>query len=126
MCAGTASNEWEFRALFFRRDNTRIVGEIRGDTGKIVDKLLTRYARHRRFDGRSRIIGKHEAQRGEKSTDMYRVEHFASTIRSFFDGESRFFSVISCDVDLKRIESSFLADLFTCCYVWCFVRYFFV
>lgn len=26
-----AANEWEFRALFFRDDNIRITGEIRGD-----------------------------------------------------------------------------------------------
>lgn len=54
------SNEWKFRALFFsRRDNTRIAGEIRGDTGKIVDKLLTIYTARSRFNGRSKIIGKH-------------------------------------------------------------------
>ena len=50
----------EISRSIFRGDNTRIVGEIRGDTGKIVDKLLTRHtAAHSRFNGRSKIIGKH-------------------------------------------------------------------
>lgn len=48
------------RSIFLSsRDNTRIAGEIRGDTGKIVDKLLTIYTARSRFDGRSKIIGKH-------------------------------------------------------------------
>ena len=71
------ANGWKFRALFFRGDNTRIVGEIRGDTGKIVDKLLTRYTgEHSRFNGRSKIIGKHAStpspcSKAEKSSNIW-------------------------------------------------------
>lgn len=41
----------------------RIASEIRGDTGKIVDKLLTRYRTRAGFDGRSKIIGKQARDR---------------------------------------------------------------
>lgn len=67
-------NGWKFRALYsFYLDNTRVVGEIRGDTRKIVDKLLTRYTVHGRSDGRSRIIGKHwsRARENEKSSTAW-------------------------------------------------------
>lgn len=70
------------RSIFLSsRDNTRIAGEIRGDTGKIVDKLLTIYTARSRFDGRSKIIGKHgvTASFKERKIVEYVFVHMSST-----------------------------------------------
>lgn len=73
------------RSIFLSsRDNTRIAGEIRGDTGKIVDKLLTIYTARSRFDGRSKIIGKHgvTASFKERKIVEYVFVHISSSTSS--------------------------------------------